>query len=119
MSTNPNCECVPGYVALTNFKTGIQDYYEVDRKIQDYLNGIGIQYTPDPDWCSFTCTQMCDDEDERIDSVTIFWEPKTEQHVVEVRRLKGDTWFHCSQSGKIHVIYKELLDLFLEQKPLN
>lgn len=44
MSVNPKCECVPGYVALTNFNTGIQDYYEVDRKIQDYLNKTSIQY---------------------------------------------------------------------------
>lgn len=118
MSNNPNCECVPGYVALTHFKTGIQDYYEVERKIQDYLNNTSIQFIHDDDWCLFTCTQIYDGGDERMDSISIFWDEKTEQHVVEVRRIKGDTLFHCCQSGKIHKIYDELLDLFLGQKPL-
>jgi hypothetical protein len=118
MSNNPTCEFVPGYVALTNFKTGIRDYYEVERKIQDYLNGTSIQYIHDADWCLFTCTQIYDGGDERMDSISIFWDEKTEQHVVEVRRIKGDTLFHCSQSGKIHKIYDELFDLFSEQQPL-
>lgn len=43
MSANPKCECVPGYVVLTNFEVGIQDYYEVERKIQDYLNNTSIE----------------------------------------------------------------------------
>lgn len=118
MSNNPECECVPGYVALTNFKTGIQDYYEVERKIQDYLNNTSIQYIHDPEWCLFTCTQIYDSGDERIDSISIFWDPKTGQHVVEVRRIKGDNLFYCSRSGNFHKIYDELLDLFLGQKPL-
>ncbi len=119
MSNNPVCEFVPGYVALTNFKTGIRDYYEVDRIINNYLNGKSIQTIHDADWCLFTCTQIYDGGDERMDSISIFWDKDTEEHVVEVRRIKGDTLFHCSLSSNFHKIYDELSELFSQQRPIS
>jgi hypothetical protein len=119
MSNNPTCEFVPGYVALTHFKTGIRDYYEVERKIGEYLHNTNIQYIHDADYCLFTCTQIYDGGDERMDSISIFWDSESQEHVIEVRRIKGDTLFHCSLSNSIHKIYNELHDLFSQQKPLS
>ena len=118
MSNNNYCEIVPGYVSPTNFKTGIRDYYEVEKMVIEYLKQTTIQYIHDQEWCLFTCTQTYDNGDERLDSISIFWDEETEEHVVEVRRIKGDTLFHCALSGKIHKIYNELHDVFAEQKPL-
>jgi hypothetical protein len=119
MSNNPTCEFVPSFVALTNFKTGIRDYYEVERIVNNYLNGTSIQYIHDADYCLFTCTQIYDAGEERIDSISIFWDVETEEHVLEVRRLKGDNLFHCSLSSNFHKIYDELSELFSQQKPIN
>jgi hypothetical protein len=115
MSNHPTCEYVPGYLALTNIKTGLRDYYEVEKKIKDYLNGTSIQYIHDDNLCAFTCTQIYDDQDERIDNITIFWDNETEQHIVEVRKLKGDTMFHCALSGRFYKIYPNLELIFARQ----
>lgn len=119
MSNNPVCDVVPSYMSMTNIKTGIQDYYEIERIINNYLNESSIQFFYDDDFCLYTCTQIYDRGDERIDSISIFWDDETNQHVVEVRRIRGDTLFHCSLSSKIHKIYNELEELFTQPKPLS
>ena len=117
MSNNPICEFAPGYLALTNIKTGVADYYKIEETIHTYLMEAGIQFVFDPELCSFTCTQLYDyGTEERIDGVTIFWDDKTQGHVVEVRRLKGDAMFHCTLSNGFRKIYNELQNIF---KPQN
>lgn len=112
MSNNLLCEDSPLYMAITHFKTGIKDFYEVERKIQDYLNVNNISFIYDEEWCLFRCTQIYDGCEERIDNISIFWDPETKQHDVEVRRIKGENIFHCSLSGKFHKIYNELGHIF-------
>jgi hypothetical protein len=118
MSNNPTCEIVPSYLALTNIKTSNKDYYEVKKIIQDYLKvRPNIVVTYDTDFDSWQCHQKYDDEyydhgDERVDGISIYWDNTSEQHIVEVRRLKGDTMFHCSKTVGFHPVYTELLDLF-------
>lgn len=119
MSNNPACDVVPGYMALTNIKTGIQDYYEVENSIKAYLNERNIQFFHDDDFCLFTCTQIYDQGDERIDSISIFWDDETKEHVVEVRKIRGDTLFHCNLSASIHKIFNDLSELFTQPKPLS
>ena len=118
MSNNHLCEFVPDYISLTNFKTGMKDFYEVEEKIKNYLIKMCINYTYDNSICSFNCVQTYDNGDERIDSITIYWDEKTEEHVIETRRLKGDIFFHCSQTLSFINIYNELKLLFSEVKPL-
>lgn len=118
MSNNPSCEFVPSYIALTHFNSVIQDYYEVERIITNYLNTKNIQYIYDAEWCIFTCTQIYDVCDERIDNISIYWDDNSKQHIVEVRRIKGDTLFHCSLSDNFHKIFEALNDLFSQQKPM-
>jgi hypothetical protein len=115
MSNNPMCEIIPGYLALTNIKTGDADYYKIEDTITTYLTEAGIQFDYDSDLCSFICKQLYDYDEERIDSVTIFWDDKTQGHVVEVRRLKGDAMFHCTLSNGFRKIYNELQNIFQEQ----
>lgn len=112
MSNNPVCEFVPSYLALTNIKTGIADYYKIEEIIYSYLKQKRIQFSFDSDFCAFRCVQIYDIDDKRIDGVTIYWDDETKQHVVEVRRLRGDTTFHCSLTIGFHNIYNELEELF-------
>lgn len=115
MSNNPLCELVPFYLALTFISTGISDYYKIEQVINSYILETNISATYDAESCSFTCTQLYDGDNERIDVITIFWNETTAEHIVEVRRLRGDTLFHCSLSRNIHRIYNELEELFKRQ----
>jgi hypothetical protein len=118
MSNNPTCEIVPSYLALTNIQTNNKDYYDVEKIIQDYLKvRPNIFVTYDTDFHSWQCRQKYDDDyydhvDERVDKISKYWDDKTEEHIVEVRRLKGDTLFHCSKTSGFHPIYTELWDIF-------
>lgn len=116
MSNNPVCETIPNNISATYFKTGIKNFFVVEEKIKSYLSNVGINYTYDESFCSFKCIQTYDDGDERIDCITIFWNNITEEHVVESRRLKGDTFFHCTKNLGYHNIFKELVKLFLNNK---
>ena len=116
MSNNPICEIIPGYLALTNIKTGVADYYKIEETITTYLTEAGIQFDYENELCSYICKQLYDDgSEERIDSVTIFWDDETQGHVVEVRRLKGDAVFHCTLSNGFSKIYNELQSVFQQQ----
>jgi hypothetical protein len=113
MSNNPNCESAPGYLAFTNIKTSIANYNQLEEIIYRYLTDAGIQFDYDSELCSFTCKQLYDyGTEERIDSVTIFWDHTTQGHVVEVRRLKGDAMFHCTLTNGYRKIYDELKNIF-------
>ena len=112
MSNNPICEFVPSYISRTNFKTGIKDFYVIEEKIKSYLNNVGINYKYTDSFCSFECIQTYDDGDERIDTITIFWDEKSEEHVVETRRLKGDTFFHCTKTLDFVSFFKNLINYF-------
>ena len=118
MSNNPVCEFVSEYISFTNFNTGSSDFYFIQDTIRNYLNQMRINYTYDDSFCSFECVQTYDIGDIRIDSITIYWDEKTEEHVIETRRLKGDTFFHCSRTLSFINIYNELKLLFSEVKPL-
>lgn len=121
MSNHPTCEYVSNYLAPTNIQTKNKDYYEVERIINNYLRvRPSIHHTYDDNFNSWVCTQIYDgDEDygnERMDCISIFLDNKTREHVVEVRRLKGNCLNECLRTVGFHPIYNNLIDLFAESE---
>ena len=100
MSTNP-----------ANINTGTQDYSEVESKILNYLNGTTIQYLNDTKWYIFTCIQIYENGNERIDQLAILWDNDTSQYVIQARKIKGDT----ELPSNMHDIYSELNSVFTQQ----
>lgn len=113
MSNYHHCEPCPFYMALSHVRTRETDYYVVYHRISACLLHYRVPYEYDATTCSFECTQMYDDGQERVDCITIFWDDVTKEHVVEVRRLKGDTLIHCEYSNKhIRRIFDDMIVLF-------
>ncbi len=92
-----------------SINTGIQVFSEVEGKILNYLNETPIPYIYDSKWNMFTCTQIYGDGEECVDNISILLDEITNNYLVEVRRITGDT------SPSIHDIYTDLYNLFTQQ----
>lgn len=119
---NSPCDSVPSYLALTHFYANNQDFYSIVTTINDYLRERpSIAATFDASSNSFECVQVYDNGDERVDSINIYWDEDRSDHVIEVRRLRGDTLFHCSTTSSIYKIFIDLESVYEGRyvQPLN